>query len=87
MTPDLPMSLVREGYLLLATTGGPILIALAGVGLVVGVLQAATQVNDPAVGFVPRLFAAVAVCWATGPWLVERFAAFFRDAVLRMAGG
>lgn len=86
MSPDLPFALVREGFILLAGTGGPILASLTAVGLVVGVLQAATQVNDPAVGFAPKLIAALATCWFTGPWVVERFSAFLHDAVLRAAG-
>jgi flagellar biosynthesis protein FliQ len=61
VTPELPGALLREALLLLAAVGGPVLGALLLVGLVVGVLQAATQVNDAAVGFLPRAAAAGAV--------------------------
>ena len=60
MSGDL-QQLLHNALLQLATVGGPVLAALLVVGLVVGVLQAATQINDPAVGFVPRLAATLLV--------------------------
>jgi flagellar biosynthesis protein FliQ len=86
VTSELPGALLREGLLLLALLGGPLLGTLLLVGLVVGVLQAATQINDPAVGFLPRGLAAVAVAWLAGPWIVERLSGFLGQALLRMAG-
>ncbi len=86
MTPDLPAALVREGLLLIATVGGPLFATLLAVGLAVGVLQAATQVNDAALGFLPRALAAGAVCWLAGRWMLERMASFLGHAITRMAG-
>ena len=48
-------------------------------------LQAATQINDPAVGFLPRVLAAVLVAWFAGGWAVERMAQFVAGAMQRMA--
>jgi len=45
MTMDLPSALLREGFAMLATGGGPFVGALLVVGLVVGLLQAATQIK------------------------------------------
>jgi flagellar biosynthetic protein FliQ len=86
MSGELPGALLREGLLLLAAVGGPLMITLLVVGLVVGILQAATQVNDPAVGFLPRGIAAVAVVWLAGPWMMDRLSGFLGQALLRMAG-
>ncbi len=86
MSAALPGALVREALLLLGVVGGPLFAALLAVGLVVGVLQAATQVNDPAVGFLPRVAAAVAVCWIAGGWMLERLSGFLGQAIVRMAG-
>ena len=85
MTPELPSSLLREGLALLAVVGAPLFAAALVVGLVVGVLQAATQINDSAVGFLPRAAAAVLVCWLVGPWMAERLARFLAAAITRMA--
>jgi flagellar biosynthesis protein FliQ len=81
-----PGALLREGLLVLASVGGPVLLALLLVGLVVGVLQAATQVNDPAVGFLPRAAAGLAVVWLAGSWMMERLSGFLGTALTRMAG-
>jgi flagellar biosynthesis protein FliQ len=86
MTSEMPGALLREGLLVLASVGGPVLGALLLVGLVVGILQAATQINDPAVGFLPRGLAAVAVVWLAGGWIMERLAGFLGQALVRMAG-
>lgn len=86
MPAGLPAALVKEGLVLLATVGGPLFLAVLGVGLAVGIFQAATQVNDTAVGFLPRAFTALAVLWVAGGWMAERMSGFLADAILRMAG-
>jgi len=86
MSIEMPGALLREGLLVLASVGGPVLGALLAVGLVVGILQAATQINDPAVGFLPRGLAAIAVVWLAGGWIMERLAGFLGQALVRMAG-
>lgn len=86
MSSELPGALLREGLLTLAAVGGPLLGALLVVGLLVGVLQAATQVNDPAVGFLPRALTALAVLWLGGPWIMERLSGLLGQALQRMAG-
>jgi flagellar biosynthesis protein FliQ len=86
MGADLPAALLREGFSVMASVGGPFLGGLLAVGLVIGVLQAATQINDPAVGFLPRLVAAMLACWVLGGWAVERLAQYFAQAMTRMSG-
>ncbi|HET6150532.1 MAG TPA: flagellar biosynthetic protein FliQ [Polyangia bacterium] len=80
-----PAALMREGFTLLASTAGPFIGGLLLVGLIVGILQAATQINDPAVGFLPRLAVALLGAWALGRWVLERYAHFLADAMQRMS--
>jgi flagellar biosynthetic protein FliQ len=82
---DLPTALTREGFMLLATTAGPVIGVLLVIGLVVGIFQAATQINDPAVGFLPRFGAAILTVWLFGAWLMERYSGFFASCLARMA--
>ena len=86
MSTDLPSNLMREGFGVLATVGGPFVIALLVVGLVVGLLQAATQINDPAVGFLPRLITGMLVTYFTGHWVLERLARYLVAAFQGMSG-
>ena len=82
---ELPGALTREGFLLLATTSGPFIGALLIIGLAVGIFQAATQINDPAVGFLPRFAAAILAVWLLGGWLLERYSTFFAHSLQRMS--
>ena len=84
MSPELPVALARDGLMMLVTVGGPLFGVLVLVGFAVGVMQAATQINDPAVSFLPRIAAALLVCWGVGGWMVERLAAFLTTAMERM---
>jgi len=85
MPTDLPASLMREGFAVLATVAGPFVIALLVVGLVVGLLQAATQINDSAVGFLPRLLTGLLVTYIAGHWVLERLAHYLASAMAGMA--
>jgi flagellar biosynthesis protein FliQ len=86
MTGEL-QQLLHGALLQLAVVGGPVLGALLVIGLVVGILQAATQINDPAVGFVPRLAATLLVVWMLGRWMLEKLAQSFAAAITSLAGG
>jgi flagellar biosynthesis protein FliQ len=80
MTGEL-QGLLHGALLQLAVVGGPMLACLLVIGLVVGILQAATQINDPAVGFVPRLAATLLVIWMLGRWMLEKLAQSFAAAI------
>ncbi len=86
MGSELPTRLMGEGFVLIAAVGGPLFAALFIGGLVVGVLQAATQINDPAVGFLPRLAVTLITLALLGGWMLERLAGFVTSALQRMAG-
>lgn len=86
MTLEIPASLLREGLVMVGVVGGPIFLVMVGVGLVVGVLQAATQINDTAVGFLPRAAAAAACLWLAGGWMMERMSGYLAQSIVRMGG-
>ena len=79
-------ALFREGLMTFGLLGAPVLGALMLVGLVVGVMQAATQVNEQSIGAVARLVTAIGVLVLAGGWMVGRMAAFLHSAIVRMAG-
>ena len=86
MSTDLPYSLMREGFGVLASVGGPFVISLLVVGFLVGLLQAATQINDPAVGFLPRMVTGLLVAYFTGPWVLEKLSHYLAAAFRGMSG-
>jgi flagellar biosynthetic protein FliQ len=86
MTLEIPAGLLREGLVLVGVVGGPIFMVMLGVGLVMGILQAATQINDTAVGFLPRAAAAAACIWLAGGWMMERMSGYLAQSIVRMSG-
>jgi flagellar biosynthesis protein FliQ len=86
MTLEIPANLLREGLVLVGVVGGPIFFVMLGVGLVMGILQAATQINDTAVGFLPRAAAAAACIWLAGGWMMERMSQYLAQSIVRMSG-
>jgi flagellar biosynthetic protein FliQ len=75
-TGELVLGVVREGLLLALLVSAPPLLASLLVGLVVGALQAATQVQDHAIAFVPKLVAVAAVLLVSGPVLAAQLVRF-----------
>ncbi|MFO0596315.1 MAG: flagellar biosynthetic protein FliQ [Myxococcaceae bacterium] len=78
--------LFREGMVLLSVVGAPLLGGLLVVGLGMGVLQSATQIQEPSVGAVPRLATIIGLSVVLGPWVVERLARFLSSSMERMSG-
>ena len=78
----------REALLVALAVAAPALGAALLTGLVVGALQAATQIQDHALGAVPRLVVVLAVAGLTAPWAGARVARLGRaciEAALRVA--
>jgi type III secretion HrpO family protein len=69
-------TLGQQALLLSVAVALPVVGAAALIGLVVSVLQAATQVQDHTLGHLPRLLVVVAVLVATGPWIGAQIAEF-----------
>jgi type III secretion protein S len=87
MDPAL-LQLGREALVVVLLVSAPPLGAALAVGLVTGVLQAATQVQEQTLGVVPRLVAVLGALAIAAPWIgarVVRFAAHCLELVPRMA--
>ncbi|WP_101927596.1 MULTISPECIES: flagellar biosynthetic protein FliQ [Luteimonas] len=70
MTPELALTELRRGLEVALWVGGPLLATVLVVGVVVGVLQAATQVNEPTIAFVAKAIALTAALFALGAFLI-----------------
>jgi flagellar biosynthetic protein FliQ len=64
-------TLGQEGLLLLLMVSAPVLLTVLVVGLVVSIFQAATQISEATLSFVPKVVAAVAVLAFAGPWMMS----------------
>ena len=57
--------------------GAPILLIGGGVGLVMALVQAATQLSEPALTFIPKLAAVMVAMLFMGPWAMAKLTAFY----------
>jgi flagellar biosynthetic protein FliQ len=82
--PDVVLRAIREGLILVLVLSAPPLLASLVVGFVVGIFQAATQIQDQTVGFVPKLVVVVLIIIAVGPILGAQLLRFMQSALAAM---
>ena len=70
MTPQTVLSLGQQSIEVMLMIAGPLLLVALAVGLVISILQAATQINEATLSFIPKLIAMLAVLVFTGPWML-----------------
>ena len=72
MTPELAIDLVRDAVFIILTLVTLILVPGLLVGLMVSVFQAATQINEQTLSFLPRLLVTLFVVIAAGPYMMTK---------------
>jgi flagellar biosynthetic protein FliQ len=80
------IELVYQALRMAAVLAGPILMALLIVGLVIGILQAATSVNESTVAFVPKLIVFGLVILVIGPVTLVLFTDYIKELFARIPG-
>lgn len=76
MTPEVAVDLFREGLWLMAMAVAVIITPSLVIGLIVAMFQAATQINEQTLSFLPRLLVSFMTLMVMGPWLVARWLDF-----------
>ena len=84
MTPEVAMTEIARGLQMALVLGAPPLLAVLGVGVVVGVVQAATQINEQTIGFVVKAMALVATIGLLGHFLLGQLVSFTQDLFQRI---
>jgi flagellar biosynthetic protein FliQ len=74
------LDLWRAALITAATVGGPFIVAALAVGLVASVIQAATQLQENMLSFVPKLIAIAIVLALAGHWTLSELDRFFHEA-------
>ena len=70
MDPQQVLTFGQQGLFMLLTVAAPVLLTVMVVGLMVSIFQAATQIHEATLSFVPKIIAAVAVLAVAGPWML-----------------
>jgi flagellar biosynthetic protein FliQ len=72
------VTLAQQAMYTTLILSAPMLLASLVVGLLVSILQAATQINEMTLTFIPKLLAMIAVMVIAGPWMITYFVDFLR---------
>ena len=76
MDADSVISIGRQAMEVTILLAAPILLASLAVGLLIAMFQAATQINEMTLSFVPKLMVVALVLMAAGPWLLRQITGF-----------
>jgi flagellar biosynthetic protein FliQ len=79
VTPENVMDLAHRMLVVTTMIAGPLLLIALIAGLVIGMLQAATQINESTLSFIPKLLLLVLALFATGPWMLRVLVDFTHD--------
>ena len=76
----------QQGLYILLMVSAPVLLVVLVVGLVVSVFQAATQINEATLSFVPKIIGAVAVLAFAGPWMMTTLVEYLQRTLQAIPG-
>jgi flagellar biosynthetic protein FliQ len=78
MTPQSVLAIGQQALEVMLLVSAPLLLTALVAGLVVSVLQAATQINEMTLSFIPKLLAMVAALAIAGPWMLATLVEFLQ---------
>lgn len=85
MTTVMALELVQKSLMMVLLLAAPPLLVSLLVGLVISLLQAATQVQDQMITFVPRMIAVFLSILLLAPWYMKMITSFAHDVITTMA--
>jgi len=85
MTPESVIDLAQAALRVTLLVAGPMLLAGMLVGLVISIVQAATQINEMTMTFVPKIVAVMLVLVLSLPWIISQMTAFTMSIFNRIA--
>ena len=86
MGPETVLDIGRQALWLAVLLAGPMLGAALAVGLFIGVIQAATQIQEMTLSFIPKLLALVVVLFVVGPWMLRIIVTFSERLLMDIPG-
>lgn len=78
MTPEGVVNLVQRGVETMILVSAPLLIAALVTGLLISIFQAATQINESTLSFIPKMVVMLVVMVVAGPWMLRMMIEFTR---------
>ncbi len=86
MTPEMVMTIAERALLITLMLDAPMLLVALVTGLVIGAFQAATQINEQTLSFIPKLAAIATTLVLAGPWMIKVFVSYTRELFMSIPG-
>ena len=86
MTPDTVMTIGSRALEMALALAAPLLLAALVTGIVVGAFQAATQINEMTLSFIPKLIAIALTLAIAGPWMLKMLVGYTRELIVSIPG-
>jgi flagellar biosynthetic protein FliQ len=78
MTPETVMTIAQRALEMTVILAAPLLLVALVVGLLVGIFQAATQINEMTLSFIPKLIGMATAMLIAGPWMLKQLVNYTR---------
>jgi flagellar biosynthetic protein FliQ len=78
MTPETVMTIAQRALEMTVMLAAPLLLVALAVGLLVGIFQAATQINEMTLSFIPKLIGMATAMLVAGPWMLKQLVNYTR---------
>jgi flagellar biosynthetic protein FliQ len=86
MNPETVMAIGRHALEMTLLLAAPLLLVALTTGLIVGAFQAATQINEMTLSFIPKLLAMATMLMLAGPWMLKMLVSYTRDLIQSIPG-
>ncbi len=86
MNADVVIDLSQQALYVVVLLAAPMLVSALVIGLIVGMFQAATQINEMTLSFIPKLFILVVALMMAGPWMLDLLVNYTRELYLAIPG-
>ena len=86
MTPDTVMTIGSRALEMTLALAAPLLLAALITGVIIGAFQAATQINEMTLSFIPKLVAIAATLAIAGPWMLKMLVGYTHELIVSIPG-
>lgn len=86
MTPDTVMTIAERALEMTLMLAAPMLLVGLVIGILVGIFQAATQINEMTLSFIPKLLGIATTLVIAGPWMLRQFIGYTRMLIESIPG-
>ena len=84
MTPEATLTLLNNALWITVIIAAPLLISVLVIGVFVGMLQAATQINEMTLSFIPKLIVLFLTLLLAGPWMLKTLTNYVTNLIINI---